>query len=335
MVKKGIIAALIVSVALCSCNMNMGEVGMSREEYEELKNRADENSTEAPDSKDVPSETPTPTPGPTKSQDDIEYHQVHFDTLDIDIPIPDFDWSADHDYQEEGFISCGNEIGESMELSANRIDEDIDELTGEPTVYDEYFIEDCEPEDIVDWSDKDNFFTIHASVNGFDTFICVRHMDDYQIYFKLQCITENTDRFEKAFKYVCQAVKEVEPDLGNKVQETGDFSPIGRWYTEDYDEINNYAFSYYLDLKPDGSALVMGGRNKDTGIYTITEPGKVHISIDKCEYDTPGEGWVPIDGYTYTIDMTLDGEKAQVKVNEPDVHGDFSGGTMVRRKFGI
>lgn len=117
-----------------------------------------------------------------------------------------------------------------------------------------------------------------------------------------------------------------------KAEEPQDYSvAAGVWYTDGYDEENDWASSYKIELSDDGKASCTGWRNKDTGTYKITGADKVLITFDKCEMDSPGEGFAPVEGFTYTIEMSLKGDDAQIKIDAPDVISNLSDGTVHRK----
>lgn len=109
-------------------------------------------------------------------------------------------------------------------------------------------------------------------------------------------------------------------------------SPVGKWYTEDYDEDDNWANSYVIELKEDGTATCSGYRNRDTGTYESVRAGKVRITFDFCETDEPDAGWVAAEGYSYTIDMTIDGDDALIKIDAPDAISNLEDGIVHRNK---
>ena len=106
---------------------------------------------------------------------------------------------------------------------------------------------------------------------------------------------------------------------------------VGVWYTEGFDEENNWAGSYKIDLSADGKATCEGWRNKDSGTYEVTGDNRILITFDKCETDSPGEGFVPVEGFKYTIEMTITGDDAQIKIDAPDVISNLEDGEVHRR----
>ena len=116
---------------------------------------------------------------------------------------------------------------------------------------------------------------------------------------------------------------------GNKASGGAEMA-AGKWYTEDYDEDANWALSYVIELKKDGTATCKGYRNRDTGTYKVTGPDKVLITFDFCETDEPDAGWVAAEGYSYTVEMTIDGDDAEIKVNAPGSNSNLEDGTVHR-----
>ncbi len=131
-----------------------------------------------------------------------------------------------------------------------------------------------------------------------------------------------------------EVYEEDETEEADDSTENSGGSPVGRWYTDGYDEDANWALSYCIELKEDGSASCSGYRNKDTGSYEETGDGKVLITFDKCEVDEAGEGYKAVDGFTYTIDMTINGDEASIKIDAPDVISNLEDGTLHRDQTG-
>lgn len=166
-----------------------------------------------------------------------------------------------------------------------------------------------------------------GSMDGFRTcFIASNDTSDY-LYIRLG------NDMDEAWDYYCGSFvddyKRIADGYKGKLRE----SPVGRWYTENYDEINNWAGSYYIDLYNDGTALCSGWRNKDTGTYIISEPGKLSITFDHCECDDPSiGGWGIVKGFAYTIDMEYSGDDAVIKINAPDVISNLTDGNIHRNQ---
>lgn len=114
-----------------------------------------------------------------------------------------------------------------------------------------------------------------------------------------------------------------------KAQDKSDV--IGEWYTDGYDEESNWAMSYKIELSDDGKASCVGWRNKDTGTYEITGNNKVLITFDHCETDEVGEGFKTVDGFRYTVEMSINGNDAQIKIDAPDVISNLEDGTVHRK----
>ncbi len=107
-------------------------------------------------------------------------------------------------------------------------------------------------------------------------------------------------------------------------------SAVGIWYTEDYDENENWAGSYAIELKEDKTATCEGYRNRDAGTWESKGSDKVLITFDSCETDEPGEGWTAAEDYSYTIEMTIDGDDAEIKIDAPYVISNLEDGTLHR-----
>lgn len=139
---------------------------------------------------------------------------MHFDVLGIDLPVPQWveDWDNRYETQENGYVGFDSGSGEIVDITAFLPDDGINIMTGEPYVYDEYYFDDAAPEDIVNWSDIDGLFRIHASRNGIDTFMSVYHIPEYSYTIKMTCPTEMVEKYQTAFDHVCEALKEVEPN---------------------------------------------------------------------------------------------------------------------------
>ena len=116
----------------------------------------------------------------------------------------------------------------------------------------------------------------------------------------------------------------------NDGQSDSQGSPVGKWYTEGYDVDENWSGSYVIELKEDGTATCEGYRNKDSGKYEVKEDGKVVITFDFCSTDEVGAGWVAAEGYSYTVDMTIDGDEAKIKVNASGDDSNLEDGTLHR-----
>lgn len=128
---------------------------------------------------------------------------------------------------------------------------------------------------------------------------------------------------------------EVEEEAPEEEEKPADNSmAVGVWYTDGYDEEANWAGSYKIELSADGKATCEGWRNKDSGTFEVTGDDKVLITFDQCETDSPGEGFVPVEGFVYTIEMTIKGDDAEIKIDAPDVISNLEDGTVHRTADG-
>lgn len=118
-------------------------------------------------------------------------------------------------------------------------------------------------------------------------------------------------------------------DIENEPYEGAD--PIGKWYTEDYDEEANWATSYVIELTEDGKATCTGWRNKDTGTFS-TDKETVTIVFDDCQVDEAGEGFKPVEDFSYTIKMELHGDDADITVDAPDTISNLENCTVHREE---
>lgn len=167
--------------------------------------------------------------------------------------------------------------------------------------------------------------TYDGSGDGFKTyFIASTETKDY-LYMRLG---QNMD---EAWDYYCKNLVDDYRKLEEEHKKELRDSPVGQWFTEGYDEIDNWAGSYYFILNNDGTALCKGWRNNDTGTYEIKESGKVIINFDHCEYDDPAAGgWVPLEGFVYSVEMQYSGKEATIKIDAPDVVSNLMDGRMHR-----
>lgn len=127
-----------------------------------------------------------------------------------------------------------------------------------------------------------------------------------------------------------------DPDegLGDDLEESEPYEgadPIGKWYTEDYDEEANWANSYVIELTDDGKATCTGWRNKDTGTFS-TDGETVTIVFDDCQTDEPGKGFTPVEGFKYTVVMQLNGDDADITIDAPDVISNLTDGKVHRNE---
>ena len=109
---------------------------------------------------------------------------------------------------------------------------------------------------------------------------------------------------------------------------------VGVWYTDGYDEENNWAGSYKIELTSDRKATCTGWRNKDTGTFAAHGDDGVLITFDHCETDDPGEGFKTVEGFKYTIELTPNGDDATIKIDAPDVISNLEDGTVHRESDG-
>ena len=145
---------------------------------------------------------------------------------------------------------------------------------------------------------------------------------------------EFVDEYEEVEEYPEEyeeekVVEEKAADDKGSAQDTA--AAAGTWYTEGYDEEANWAMSYKIELTNDGKATCTGWRNKDTGTYEISGSNKALITFDHCETDEAGEGFKVVDGFKYTIEMTINGDDAQIKIDAPDVISNLEDGTVHRK----
>ncbi|MCR5774269.1 MAG: hypothetical protein K6G42_04210 [Lachnospiraceae bacterium] len=119
-------------------------------------------------------------------------------------------------------------------------------------------------------------------------------------------------------------------DSGASGDAQGESTAVGIWYTDGYDQENEWATSYKIELTADGKASCTGWRNQDTGTYKMTGDNKALITFDHCEISAPGEGIKPVDDFIYTIEMTINGNDAEIKIDAPDVISNIEDGTVHR-----
>lgn len=145
---------------------------------------------------------------------DDGYKMIHFDVLDVDLPYPSFveEWGDVVIFQRSGSVHASAETGEYFSLTAFLPEDQINPMTGEPIEYNRYFFDDTDPENVLEWSDEDDFFRIHASVEGIDTFMAVYHGEDCSMTCKLMGPTEEAQTYEESFDYICEAMMNAEPN---------------------------------------------------------------------------------------------------------------------------
>lgn len=132
---------------------------------------------------------------------------------------------------------------------------------------------------------------------------------------------EEEEFIEEDFEEYPEDIQEEEQPIDNSIA-------VGTWYTDGYDEEANWAGSYKIELTADGKASCEGWRNKDTGTFEMTADNTALITFDKCETDTPGEGFAPVEGFVYTIEMTIKGDDADIKIDAPDVISNLEDGKV-------
>lgn len=179
------------------------------------------------------------------SDDSNDYTMLKFDVLGVELPCPKWvgDWGKIEVTQRYGSCYCDSGEGESFALDAFLAGDGISLETGEPVVYDENFFDDTDPEDILEWSDEDNFFKIHALVRGFDTFMCIYHMPEYNMSCKMTCKSDDAMKYEKAFDYICKAIKEAEPQM-NVISERDIVEYVQKIYKSPIAAVDHYENGY-------------------------------------------------------------------------------------------
>lgn len=185
--------------------------------YLRFKKKLDQ-ASEAAETTPTPTPTAVPTPEPTptaNSPEELEYIEQHFDILDIDLPVPEWvkEWGDYQEDQQSGRVVYGSySIEHEITISAFLADDGIDDLTGEPVVYDEYYFDDADPKDIVSWSDENGLFKIHHSSDDLETFVADYRDPDYSVWVKIHCPTEEADKYEEVLNHICEAAMSVSPD---------------------------------------------------------------------------------------------------------------------------
>ncbi len=195
----------------------------------------------------------------------------------------------------------------------------------------EVFVEDRgvvdDPEAGFEYHGEDYTAVFDGSHDGFETVFVLSFGEKDTLFVRMG------DTLEEADEYYWDDFDDDYRKLNHEIMGVEDLGTLasGIWYTEGYDEYNDWATSYRIDLGRDGSANCFGYRNNDTGTYKITGDNTVLITFDHCEIDSPGEGWVPVDGFVYTVEMTIDGDDAQIKINAPDVITNLTDGVIHRK----
>lgn len=143
---------------------------------------------------------------------------------------------------------------------------------------------------------------------------------------------DDFDDYYEEDDYYIEEEEPVDEETDEKDKKDQDRSvAAGTWYTQDYDEESNWAGSYKIELKPDGKASCTGWRNKDTGTYEITGDNEALITFDHCEKDDPDAGFRLVEGFKYTIKMTINGDSAQIRIDAPDIISNLEDGTVNRK----
>lgn len=281
------------------------------------------NETVTPSPTPAPTDTPTPTPTEAP-EDNVE---------DID-PVQEFTdiiagvWGIEDGFFEffEGTTIKRGEFGSDILPDAH-----IAKVTKLSDDKYEVFVEDRgmvdDPEAGFEYHGVDYTAIFDGSIDGFETVFIMSSGETDTLFLRMG------DTIEEADKYYWDSFVDDYREKNREIMGIEDLGTLasGIWYTEDYDEINNWAGSYKLDLKRDGTAYCVGYRNQDSGTYKITGSNSALITFDHCEIDSPGEGWVPVDGFVYTVEMTIDGDEAQIHIDAPDVITNLVNGTIHRK----
>ncbi len=314
---------IALSMTMCACGSINGNVEMPGED-EKLKALAD-GTADAESATSTPTETPTPKP-----VDVSEEVVVDEDTGD---PYEDFTRKIKGVWGnlEGGFYF---ECYEGSEMTSGWFESDalpnahiknVDEISKNKyhvvMEFDQGYDEDGEVYDGFTYE-----ATFDGTGDGFSNYFITSTDNNDYLYMKLG------NNMDEALDYyhgnLLDDYHKLEEEHKGELRE----SPVGQWFTDGYDEIENWAESYYIILNNDGSALCTGWRNKDTGTYEITGPGKVLITFDHCECDDPEVGgWTQVNGFKYTIDMEYSGNDATIKINAPDVISNLTNGTIHRK----
>ena len=280
--------------------------------------------TEAPE----PTKTPTPTPFPAEAVKPEKSEETKSDPLeDLAVKIAGV-WGTDDNFFQlfdgttikRGWFGSDAlpdaQISQVKELSENKY---------EVYVEDRGVIED--EGGGFEYEGQDYTVIIDGSADGFKkTFI--QSTDETAALF-----VKMGDTFEEAVAYSWEGFSDDFRELNEEIMgvKDNDTFATGIWYTDGYDEVGSWAGSYMIELSGDGKATCFGWRNNDSGTYEITGPNSVKITFDHCEIDSPGEGWVPVEGFIYTIDMIIDGDEAQIKIDAPDVISNLEDGIVHRK----
>ena len=120
-----------------------------------------------------------------------------------------------------------------------------------------------------------------------------------------------------------EKIKEVKKKLGLETKsedvmgKENDLNFIGDWYSDMFDEENNWSQSYKTTFHEDGTVEHAGWRNRDKGTYEISGD-KTHIIayFNENYLDMPGQGYMMQNGYEYTATYWIDGNKLMVTFSD-------------------
>lgn len=313
--KRTLIILILSSLVLLGCSQTL----------QETENDSGSIEAATPTPSLTPTETPTPTPEPTEVPEDEDTGDAFVDFTRKVAGV----WGTD----DELFYSFEGDVLKRGWWESDALpDATIAEVKQLDKNKYEVFVKDQSLEDEDGgffYKGQDFTAVFDGTRDGFKkTFILsseggealfARMGDDFEEAMQYEFSGGFTDDFKKLKVEI----------MGDKA---GDYSGVaGVWLTEGYDVNENWAVSYKIELSDDGKATCEGWRNKDTGTYEMTGDDKVLITFDKCETDSPGEGWVPVEGFKYTVEMIINGDDARIKVNAPDVISNLVDGSVHRK----
>ena len=200
----------------------------------------------------------------------------------------------------------------------------IEEITESEDGYDIEIIEEEIDNDLISYSGGD--FIFYLKNTKLETLINMGEKDDPLYFMRMDYIENLSDLLndlESTMKRFIASVEIVDPDSLNE-------SPVGRWFTQFYDERSNWSDSYIIKLDENGNAVCTGYRDNDSGTYEQVSYDTFIITFSNCLRDEPGEGWTVMDGYSYTVKMVINGNSATITVDDPDVISNLSEGQMYR-----
>lgn len=313
--KRTLIILILSSLVLLGCSQTL----------QETENDSGSIEAATPTPSLTPTETPTPTPEPTEVPEDEDTGDAFVDFTRKVAGV----WGTDDElfYSFEGDVLKRGwwesdalpdaTIAEVKQLDKNK----YEVFVKDQSLVDEdggFFYEGQDFTAVFDGT-RDGFKeTFILSSEGGEA-LFARMGDDFEEAMQYEFSGGFTDDFKKLKVEI----------MGDKA---GDYSGVaGVWLTEGYDVNENWAVSYKIELSDDGKATCEGWRNKDTGTYEMTGDDKVLITFDKCETDSPGEGWVPVEGFKYTVEMIINGDDARIKDNAPDVISNLVDGSVHRK----